>query len=118
MNKESLVLVTILALAAGFVGSLIAVPTVSAIPEALRFSSVDVVGRSSTRAPLSSEQRGAGPVIELRVPAGTAIADVRASTTLRISKGIIVPSIVTMTPTPTSTPTSTPTPTITPSPTP
>lgn len=98
-------------------GALLATPA-SAVPQALRFQFVEAVARSSTRAAVYAEQRGAGPVLELKAPTGTAIIDVRSSAIIRVSRVMIVPGIVTMTPTPTptatNTPTNTPAPTATP----
>lgn len=122
-GRAQLAFVALVAVIAGLAGGLLAQP-VSAVPEALRFSFVESVARSSTRAAGYFEQRGSGPVLELKKPTGTTSPlDVRLGQPVRINKLLIVPfgtdaGIVTMTPTPTNTPTATNTPTITPSPTP
>ena len=112
-----------LALAAlfGLIAALAFAAPSSAVPSQLRFTFVEVIQRSSTRAAVLAEQRGAGPEIELR---GTdAARNINSDAPVHFNRLIVVPygtnaGIVTMTPTLTSTPTITPSPTLTRTPTP
>lgn len=141
MNKQSLILVTILALAAGFLGSVFAPVPASAVPAEQRMygSGVHAWLRSATRIPLVADQRGSGSafmVLAARTPAirvlgnadtvfqsgGAAVFD----GDIVVQRGLIsingTPAVITgfstatasVTPTPTNTPTPSSTPTATP----
>lgn len=114
-TKKQLILVAAAALIFGALAAgLLTAPT-SGSPSALRFTFVEVIQRSSTRAAVLAEQRGLGPEIELR---GTdAARNINSDAPVHFNRLIVVPfgtnaGIVTMTPT--STPTNTLTPTLTP----